>query len=642
MASRLKKYSEGKDYKVVAFVLACFFNDEQARIIKKVVSEATKHHCKVVFFSTLSFFYFNDLNDAGEKKIFDTISVERYDAIVLMSESFKTDEEQLVLVKRANEAGVPVITVDKSFDGCINLVFDYGDAFREIVRHMVEDHGYRTINFMGGMPENSYSQERLTVFKEVLAQNNIPYEPERVYWGYFWEDPTRAAMQKMFEDALPMPEAIICANDVMAIAVCRCLQDKGYRVPEDVAVSGFDGIEIGRYNRPRLTTGEQNLDEFTRVMFEIIETGKYKTDENGKIPIYNKMEIGASCGCTCLETVHAASEMSKLKSELHQQIKYQGDLNQLIANLGHTERFADIIEAIPEYMEPLKYRTFWFCANTDLISEAEISRQSQEDAYAPDNPVYTKNMNVLRYCINDGKTDTDCWESMAFGELIPDREKQLEENDFLLALTVHMKGKAVGYTVVAFDLDFFWFTAYASFVTSFRQLLEMQKAQMELMRVYMCDLLTGLYNRNGFYQKIQTLLQAAEELDMTLISMDMDGLKKINDTYGHMEGDEAIRALGSIIRASIRHEIGARIGGDEFLIAFVGRDIEERTEEIVNLLKQGIRSYNESSGKVYALNASIGVYTNRVKNHSLDHFLKKVDDLMYAQKYLNKKERGDI
>ena len=109
-----------------------------------------------------------------------------------------------------------------------------------------------------------------------------------------------------------------------------------------------------------------------------------------------------------------------------------------------------------------------------------------------------------------------------------------------------------------------------------------------------------------------------------------------------MEGDEAIRALGSIIRASIRHEIGARIGGDEFLIAFVGRDIEERTEEIVNLLKQGIRSYNESSGKVYALNASIGVYTNRVKNHSLDHFLKKVDDLMYAQKYLNKKERGDI
>lgn len=641
MAETLGKYSEGEDYKVVAFVVAGFFYDEQTRILKKMVMEAAKRHCKIVFFSTLSDFFYHDLNAAGEKKIFDAICVERYDAIVLMSETFKEDAEQLTLVKKANMAGVPIITVDKSFDGCINLAFDYGDTFREVVRHMVEVHGYRTINFMGGIPGNSFSEERLTVFKEVLAKNNIPYEPERVYWGYFWEDPTEEAMKKMFADALPMPEAIICANDSMAITVCKCLQERGYRVPEDVAVSGFDGIELEKYNRPRLTTGIRNEDELIRMLCDIIATGEYESDENGKVLIYSKMQLGGSCGCANLESMQVTSDMAKLKAEVIQQIEYQGNLNQLIVNFGHAERFADIIEAIPEYMGALRYKTFWFCANTDLIEETEISTQ-QENAYEADNASYTKSMNVLRYCNDGEKPKADYWESMAFGELIPDRKKQLEENDFLLVLTMHMKGKAVGYTAITFDLDLFWITAYAAFITSFRQLLEMQKAQMELMRVYMCDLLTGLYNRNGFYQKIQTLLQMAEELDMTLISMDMDGLKKINDTYGHMEGDEAIRALGSIIRASIRHEIGARIGGDEFLIAFVGRDIEERTEEIVNLLKQGIRSYNESSGKVYALNASIGVYTNRVKNHSLDHFLKKVDDLMYAQKYLNKKERGDI
>ena len=64
--------------------------------------------------------------------------------------------------------------MDKNFEGCINLAFDYGDAFREVVKHMVEYHGYRTINFMGGMPGNSYSEERLEVFKEVLAQNHGP------------------------------------------------------------------------------------------------------------------------------------------------------------------------------------------------------------------------------------------------------------------------------------------------------------------------------------------------------------------------------------------------------------------------------------------------------------------------------------
>lgn len=638
----LGKYSEGEDYKVVAVILAGFFYDEQTRMIKKVVAEAMSRHYKVVFFSTLSDFFYNDLNAAGEKKIFDVISVERYDAIVLMSETFKEDTEQLALVKKANSAGVPIITVDKSFDGCINLAFDYGDAFREVVKHMVEDHGYRTINFMGGIPGNNYSEERLAVFREVLAQNQIPYEPERIYWGYFWEDPTEAAMQKMFAGALPMPEAIICANDAMAMTVCKCLQEKGYRVPEDVAVSGFDGIEMERYNRPRLTTGIRNVDEFIHMLFDIIATGIYKSDKNGKVLVYNKMQLGGSCGCTNLEAVQVTSEMAKLKAELIQQIEYQGNLNQLIVNLGHAEKFTDIIEAIPEYAGPLRYKNFWFCANMDLIEETEISTQSQKDVYRTDNSSYTRSMNVLRYCNSGEEPETNYWESMEFGELIPDRKRQLEENDFLLVLTMHMKGKAVGYTAITFDLDLFWFTAYAAFITSFRQLLEMQKAQMELMRVYMCDLLTGLYNRNGFYQKVHALLHMAAEMDMTVISMDMDGLKRINDTYGHAEGDEAIRALGSIIKASIRHELAARIGGDEFLIVFAGKDIEGRTEEIVELVNQGIRSYNENSGKVYDIHASIGVCTNHVKNHTLDDFLKKADDLMYAKKYLNKKERGDI
>ncbi len=642
MADTLKKYSEGKDYKVVAFILASFFNDEQTRLIKKVVAEAAARHYKVVFFSTLSDFYYNDLNDKGEKKVFDIVSVERYDAIVLMSESFKDDAGQLALVEKANKAGVPVITVDKNFDGCINIAFDYGDAFREVVRHMVVNHGYRVINFMGGMPGNNYSEERLAVFQEVLAENNVPFVPERVYWGYFWEDPTREAMQKMFADGLSMPEAIVCANDAMAITVCRCLQEKGYRVPEDVAVSGFDGIDMERYSRPRLTTGVQNVDEFIRILFDIIATGEYKVNKNGKVLIYNKVQIGNSCGCSNLETMHVASEMIKLKSELHQQIKYQGDLNQLIANYGHAENFTDIIKAMPEYMSPLRYKTFWFCANTDLIEEKELNTRMHDAAYKEDNPSYTKHMNVLRYDNSREMPQTDYWEHIEFGELIPDRSRQLDENDFLLVLTTHMKGRAVGYTVITFELEWFWFTAYAAFLTCFRQLLEMQKAQMELMRLYMCDLLTGLYNRNGFYQKIQLLLEMAEEMDMTVISLDMDGLKKINDTYGHAEGDEALKAIGSIIKANIRHELAARIGGDEFLIAFAGKDIDERTEEIVSRVKQGIRSYNENSNKEYDIHASIGVYTNRVKNHTLDHFLKKADDLMYARKYLHKKERGDI
>ncbi|MDE5746699.1 MAG: hypothetical protein K2I21_03885, partial [Acetatifactor sp.] len=159
-----EKYSDGKAYKVIAFIFANFFKDEEQRIMRRVIEESPRHGCKVIFFSTLADFYFNDINDRGEQKIFSAVSVERFDAIVLMSESFKLDEEQLVMVGRAQAAGVPVITVDKSFEGCINLVMDYGNCFQKIVEHMIKFHGYRRVYFMSGMPDNSFSQEREQVY----------------------------------------------------------------------------------------------------------------------------------------------------------------------------------------------------------------------------------------------------------------------------------------------------------------------------------------------------------------------------------------------------------------------------------------------------------------------------------------------
>ena len=128
---------------MIAFCVSCFSSDEQQRLIKKVVCECRKHCCKAVFFSTLTDFSYGDINDAGEKKIFQTVSAGCYDAIVIMAESFKQDEEQIAFAKRAEEANVPVIVVNKHMEYGIQVSFDYKGIFRKIVKHMVEDHGYR-------------------------------------------------------------------------------------------------------------------------------------------------------------------------------------------------------------------------------------------------------------------------------------------------------------------------------------------------------------------------------------------------------------------------------------------------------------------------------------------------------------------
>lgn len=641
-----EKYSDGKSYKVVAFIFANFYKDEEQRIMRQVVEKSRLHNSRVVFFSTLADFYFNDLNDRGEQKIFAAVSVEQFDAIILMSESFKLDEEQLALVERAHGAGVPVITVDKSFEGCANLVMDYGDCFEKIVEHMVVFHGYRRVYFMGGMPDNSFSRERERVYLEAMRSVGVPREQCRVYYGRFWEEPCRKAMKQMFrefEEGLEVPEAIICANDAMALEVCNCLREKGYRVPEDIAVSGFDGLELERYHQPRLTTGIYNVEGMVETAFRIIDEGCPEVYLEKKIPIYNEMRIGRSCGCRSLDSQSVSAEMVSLKRELHHLLKYQGDLNQMVVNIGTLNQLEEALQVVPGFMGSLWYRDFWFCANEGFLEKKVPGFGSQDREEKED---YTSSMQVLHYHNMDdsgaeaGQAAARYWEEMEFGKILPDFHAQLEKNDFLLVNTVHLQGRSIGYTVVTLDIDRFWFVGYSAFLASFRHLMELQRSQNQLMKMYMGDLLTGLYNRNGFYLKVNQLLEKSEDLDLSVISLDMDGLKRINDTYGHAEGDEALHSLGDIIRGSLRQELAARIGGDEFLVAFVGKNIESRTREIVSRMERGIEEYNKVSGKVYQLQASIGSYTDCVRGHSLDFFLKKADDLMYACKYNHKKNQG--
>ncbi len=635
----IDKFSKGKPYKVIAYVLACFSNDEQMRIIKKVAKECKKYHCKVVFFSTVTDFFYNDSIDAGEKKIFELVEPKQYDAIVLMSESFKQDEEQMDLVRRANLANVPIFAVDKCFDGCINLVFDYTTTFRAIMKHMVEEHGYRNIIYMGGMPDNSFSEERLNIYKEVLAENNIPYDPRKSYYGYFWEDPTNVAMDQMFEDWNELPEAIICANDAMALAVIKYLRRMGYSVPDDVAVSGFDAIELEKYSNPRLTTGIYNVEDMIHLIFQMITEGDWEEYRKKKTPIYNQLQIGQSCGCHGLEACNMVDELRQVKQELHLLMKYHSDVNQMVATFGNMEDLEEVMEGIANYTRLLRFKDVWICFDETLINHLQISYVGKYSYSQIDMKEW---MGMLHYEIIDGEGVYSGMGYMKRAELIPNSEEFFENNDYCMVTVLHMNGMRIGYTLLRMDVDEFNFMAYDPFLTNMRHLLELQESQRKILRIYENDQLTNLFDRNGFYKKVQALFTAGEDKQFTIINIDMDGLKKVNDTYGHSEGDEALKSLGRIIQNSVNDEIAARVGGDEFLIAFAGEDNEERAEHIKALIIQGLDAYNQNSTKPYVLQASMGAFTANMNDYSLDYFLKKADEMMYIVKSQHKREMGEL
>ena len=147
--------------------------------------------------------------------------------------------------------------------------------------------------------------------------------------------------------------------------------------------------------------------------------------------------------------------------------------------------------------------------------------------------------------------------------------------------------------------------------------------------MYKSDALTGLYNRNGFIKEYDKIIEECTD-GLTVILADLDDLKYINDTYGHGEGDVAIRAVALALKACCPEEaVCARFGGDEMIAVING----EYSGDIKGDIDRYLESYTASSGKPYKVSASVGIYKARPEETGdFKEILKKSDKLMYMDK----------
>jgi diguanylate cyclase (GGDEF)-like protein len=152
------------------------------------------------------------------------------------------------------------------------------------------------------------------------------------------------------------------------------------------------------------------------------------------------------------------------------------------------------------------------------------------------------------------------------------------------------------------------------------------------------DSLTGIGNRYAFNEFIDKLASQNVKESYSVVIIDMDHFKEINDTLGHAEGDNALRDMASIIKGCIRHsDFAARYGGDEFvLVARAEYDIET----LIKRIEKSMEIQNEKHIRPYTLEMSYGydVYTAG-QSRSMNDFLHHVDSLMYQHK-AGRRRRG--
>ena len=590
-----------------------------------------------------------------EKKLMNLMGHLKCDGVIVMGETIKSERMLENIMQTIRNMNAPVFSLEKHIDGCYNVAMKFGSGFQDIVRHVIRYHGCRKVNMIAGVKDNEFSDDRIKAYKEVLAENGIPFEEKRLAYGEFWDRPTRAAMNQFFAEA-ELPEAIVCANDTMAITVCDILRERGVRVPEDVIVTGFDGINSGKINIPAISTVAPDCRGELDVIFDLLDQihrGK-KPDVTETRYVDFHVCPDQSCGCGSKDGHYY--DNNQLAVSINDQKWHMYALNKLLLasiNLDHATALKPLLTECVDLWNQNYYYVSVYKSLVDGTIEDDHAL-SHEDADR-ENTCY----NLFR--VRNFKEDSE-------GEIFDEKElmpglKELFHKDsgyeMVMFRLLHTNKFAYGYLLEAFrsvderamrrceELGLFLSTALNSTLKNHKLGVlneRLQEINKEMERASEQDYLTELYNRRGFYDELYKMVALPENQDkyLSFFSIDMDGLKKINDTYGHNEGDFALKTLaGAISNFAKRNGICARYGGDEFVCAIITEQEICFTPELVRQRFHSTFAKNKAlQEKPYSLSASIGCRIATIRpGLDLEELMRNADEDMYQDKQSRRKSR---
>lgn len=625
-------------YKIIGLCTCRVHEEESYRYVKEFNRQFTKKGYRLFVYATCADLYWNSISEKGEAAVYKLIDFDILDALIIQEERIRNKEIVFNLIEQANKHNVPVITIGENMEGSIAIAFDYQAGIEEVVRHVIEEHGITDLHFISGHKGNPFSVAREAAFERVLKEKNLEFRQDMISYGDFWSMPTQMAVEKLIQENR-LPEAIICANDTMAMTVCSVLKSHGYSIPEDVVVTGFDGLEETRYCSPQITTCFCNHVDIAKMVADVLEKCFHKEPVEKYYLVVPELMIAETCGCGKHIEIDVAEHMININNRLYG--LQEG--NRLLIEAASKAQTCESIEQVVQNYD------------LDIVNSmcCLINQSSMDETINPlteSEETFTRTMYKI---IDLGETRNFVPEDFPLEKIVPNIENSLFREMPLIFVALNFLHISLGYVCFRFwDFSFddynrinFIVNSLNNAIGGFRNMQYQNFLKKQIEEMYQLDALTGLYNRNRFMREYTRILNETEgkEKRISVMLADLDGLKYINDNFGHGEGDIAIHTVAQALQnACPKRAICARFGGDELIAVCTGMvdpgEIDRKMEEFLS-------QYNRNAGKPYKVAASLGVYvTESTEDTNFEELLRKTDSLMYMNKtkrkqslHLNKK-----
>ena len=606
----------------------------QKKTCQGIIEEAQERGYNVAFFSSFGRHDHNKRFVNGEKQILSLPPYEDLDGVIVATDTMDIAGTKEELVENIRSwCHCPVVSLRENVEGFHTLGIDDDAAMEDMVMHFVEVHEFTKFCFMSGPLDMEEARARLSCFQRIMKAYGLPVTEQQIFYGNFWTNCGADACDHFYQDGY-QPEVIICANDYMAQGVSTELLRRGYRIPEDVCVSGFDGIPNTLFFSPSITTVEVPFYEMGKEAVRLIADEMKKPSEDQEIIFPTRLVLNESCGCYTLQ------KQELILNRCRYFEKNEADRNRRTAetfmsiNLQEVDSLSMLSGLIKDYVVNVEgYESYFLCLCEGLEDATDSSALKG----------YTDMMHMMvGFHEREYMGEVDL--SFERKDLLPEDVCGLTPQVFFF-MPLHYKEHCFGYQAVSFlestnagNLFLPWIVSIENAIENIILQSERESMIGELEYLYVRDSLTDLFNRRGLDKYGIPLWERAiqEKKPLFVMGIDLDDMKEINDTYGHKEGDNALK----IISEAIQFAAETNDVGDEFAIIGYGKT-EKDVEVFQEKLLDYVDAYNKSKKRPYEIHASFGIYYKiPSRNMSLEMCMQNSDRKMYANKAKYKEKRG--
>lgn len=644
-----------KSRKIIGVIISLADGPYQRTLIEGIQRRAYSLNYDVAVFSTFIKEGASEEWQYGEQNIYNVINYNLLDGLIIVPDTIKLDGLIAKLeakIKRCFKG--PVVSADLGLGDFHSVFSDDVQPVKAVVSHLIEKHNFTDIAFVTGTKGHPHAQKRLEGYCEALVEHGLPIDKDKIFYGDFWYTCGERVVNEILNSGRPLPQAIACGSDPMAIAVIEELKNRGISVPEDVKVVGYDSNSAGKTYFPCITSAPIPSANTGARAVEYIHSKITGKPLNKNAAVEPELHIGQSCGCGISLMEEEFKQNRKWRDEDYE-MGFNSVTNNMLEGLmseSNLHRYLEVLCHFCYQLGEIGHLSVCLCRNWDALDDCDSIEEESNQDYLKKG--YTNEMHIAieRTMIEgDSRVNTDRFFKLS--EMVPSLYYERDYPTTFFFSPLHFNDRCFGYSVISYgkklrsyDEDYrIWVRFVNNSLESLRRQRRLEIMYRRMRESAVIDTMTGIYSRNGFNLYADEIFRNAlnNNKKLLIILGDLNRLKYINDTFGHLHGDAAIKAVAKSFESVCgQDKICFRIGGDEFIILSTAEYTEGEIAATLDVIRSILAEEEQKIDGPYPVTVSLGVYYDTVTGmNSIEVPISIADERMFRDKERMKARRNN-